>query len=339
MAKNSAPNVNSVMKDLKNDIAKGSFKKVYLLFGPEQYLVKQYRDMLAEALVPDADELSLVKLSTDGKTIDVNDIISECDTLPFFSERRVVMLSDTGLFSAEGRALAEYIPNIPETTTLIITEEKADKKTVLYKTIAKTGTAAEFTTPDEKTLMGWVSMRLGEGGLRITSADAAFLVETAGINMFNLSNEIDKLAAYCEGKNVVKREDIVLVTVNDIEDKIFVMTDKVSRGDISGALPLLDDLFRLNVKPIQILGALKTTFSRLAEIRKRLDDGESAYLIGRNMNIYSRYLDGYISIVSGHTYKEILGAYDAIVQAGVDITSGITTEQETTLVLLMSSLL
>ena len=339
MAKNSAPNVNSVMKDLKNDIAKGSFKKVYLLFGPEQYLVKQYRDMLAEALVPDADELSLVKLSTDGKTIDVNDIISECDTLPFFSERRVVMLSDTGLFSAEGRALAEYIPNIPETTTLIITEEKADKKTVLYKTIAKTGTAAEFTTPDEKTLMGWVSMRLGEAGLRITSADAAFLVETAGINMFNLSNEIDKLAAYCEGKNVVKREDIVLVTVNDIEDKIFVMTDKVSRGDISGALPLLDDLFRLNVKPIQILGALKTTFSRLAEIRKRLDDGESAYLIGRNMNIYSRYLDGYISIVSGHTYKEILGAYDAIVQAGVDITSGITTEQETALVLLMSSLL
>jgi len=339
MAKNSAPNVNSVMKDLKNDIAKGSFKKVYLLFGPEQYLVKQYRDMLAEALVPDADELSLVKLSTDGKTIDVNDIISECDTLPFFSERRVVMLSDTGLFSAEGRALAEYIPNIPETTTLIITEEKADKKTVLYKTIAKIGTAAEFTTPDEKTLMGWVSMRLGEAGLRITSADAAFLVETAGINMFNLSNEIDKLAAYCEGKNVVKREDIVLVTVNDIEDKIFVMTDKVSRGDISGALPLLDDLFRLNVKPIQILGALKTTFSRLAEIRKRLDDGESAYLIGRNMNIYSRYLDGYISIVSGHTYKEILGAYDAIVQAGVDITSGITTEQETALVLLMSSLL
>ena len=339
MAKNSAPNVNSVMKDLKNDIAKGSFKKVYLLFGPEQYLVKQYRDMLAEALVPDADELSLVKLSTDGKTIDVNDIISECDTLPFFSERRVVMLSDTGLFSAEGRALAEYIPNIPETTTLIISEEKTDKKTVLYKTIAKTGTAAEFTTPDEKTLMGWVSMRLGEAGLRITSADAAFLVETAGINMFNLSNEIDKLAAYCEGKNVVKREDIVLVTVNDIEDKIFVMTDKVSRGDISGALPLLDDLFRLNVKPIQILGALKTTFSRLAEIRKRLDDGESAYLIGRNMNIYSRYLDGYISIVSGHTYKEILGAYDAIVQAGVDITSGITTEQETALVLLMSSLL
>ena len=339
MAKNSAPNVNSVMKDLKNDIAKGSFKKVYLLFGPEQYLVKQYRDMLVEALLPDADELSLVKMTTIEKAFSVNDIISECDTLPFFSDRRVVMLSDTGLFSSEGRALAEYIPNMPETTTLIITEEKADKKTVLYKTIAKQGTAAEFTTPDEKTLISWVSMRLGEAKLKITAGDAAFFVETAGINMYNLSNEIDKLISYCDGRSVVRREDIILVTVNDIEDKIFVMTDKVSRGDIGGALPLLDDLYRLNVKPIQILGALKTTFSRLAEIKKRLEDGESIYLIGKSMNIYSRYLEGYAAIVSSYKYKDLLGAYDSIVQTGTDITSGLVTEQETALVLLMSSLL
>ena len=41
------------MKVISDDIKKGEFKSVYLLYGEEEYLKKQYRDRLKNAIVGD----------------------------------------------------------------------------------------------------------------------------------------------------------------------------------------------------------------------------------------------------------------------------------------------
>ena len=40
------------MKTIDNDIKTGQFKQIYLLYGEEQYLIRQYRDKLKHALIP-----------------------------------------------------------------------------------------------------------------------------------------------------------------------------------------------------------------------------------------------------------------------------------------------
>ena len=47
------------MKTIDNDIKAGDFKKVYLLYGQERYLIKQYRDKLIKAKVRDGDSKNL----------------------------------------------------------------------------------------------------------------------------------------------------------------------------------------------------------------------------------------------------------------------------------------
>mgnify|MGYP002243766375 CR=1 FL=1 len=42
------------MKSLNEDLKTGQFKQIYLLYGEEAYLKKQYRDRLTKALLPEA---------------------------------------------------------------------------------------------------------------------------------------------------------------------------------------------------------------------------------------------------------------------------------------------
>ena len=41
------------MKSLNEDLKTGQFKQVYLLYGEESYLKKQYKDRLSKAMLPE----------------------------------------------------------------------------------------------------------------------------------------------------------------------------------------------------------------------------------------------------------------------------------------------
>ena len=75
------------MKRIAQDIKSGQLRNLYLLWGEEAYLRKQYRDNLRKALVPEEDTMNCSVYS--GKDINVNEIVDLAGTMPFFAERRV----------------------------------------------------------------------------------------------------------------------------------------------------------------------------------------------------------------------------------------------------------
>ena len=114
------------MKELDNDIKTGKFKRAYLLFGSERYLINQYKDKLRAAIVDESTELMNLNIY-DGENTNVNDIISSADTAPFFSDHRLLLISDTGLFK-DGRKndsarLAEVIKDSGEGTVFLFCKE------------------------------------------------------------------------------------------------------------------------------------------------------------------------------------------------------------------------
>ena len=75
------------MKNIQEDIRSGKFKQAYLLYGEEAYLKQQYKRNLVKALNPEEDTMNFARY--EGKGIDVRELISLCDTMPFFAERRI----------------------------------------------------------------------------------------------------------------------------------------------------------------------------------------------------------------------------------------------------------
>ena len=94
------------MKTLQEDLKTGNFKHCYLLYGEEPYLVQQYKTRLKNALSVEGDTMNTSVFS--GKDIRPEALIDLAETLPFFAERRVILVENSGFFKKSTEELAAY---------------------------------------------------------------------------------------------------------------------------------------------------------------------------------------------------------------------------------------
>lgn len=88
------------MKTLNEHLKKKTFKNVYLLYGDEAYLRNQYRDRLKQAMISDGDTMNLSCF--EGKGIVEKELTALADTVPFFSDYRLIIVENSGFFAASG---------------------------------------------------------------------------------------------------------------------------------------------------------------------------------------------------------------------------------------------
>ena len=137
------------MKTIDNDIKRQELKKVYLLYGEERYLIRLYRDKLKKALADPDDTMNFS--SYEGDDINVREIIDLAETMPFFADRRLILIEGSKLFKKGGDELGEYMVQLPEATYFVFVEEEVDKRSKLYKAVTKCGNAIEFMTQTDET--------------------------------------------------------------------------------------------------------------------------------------------------------------------------------------------
>ena len=129
------------MKVINEDIKNKTFRSVYLLYGEESFLIRSCKNRLKEALVGD-DTMNF--LSFEGSGTDINAVKDAAETMPFFAERRMVLLDNTGLFKKDSGNLPEFLDTMPDTTCMVFVEPEdgVDKRSRLYKKVAKLGYVA-----------------------------------------------------------------------------------------------------------------------------------------------------------------------------------------------------
>ncbi len=264
------------MKNIKADIASGKYKKVYLLFGEETYLLRKCLSALKSGVL--GDEASDVNYTVfDGnRGFEVSELKDICTTLPFFADRRLVIVENSGLFGAD-KAFDEFIPEIPDTTVLVIVEASADKKTRLYKAVKSLGYACEFTTPTPEQTVEFCAGYLGKAEKRISKADCEFFVNSVGGDLYNITTELDKVMAYVGDRPNVSRRDIEDICSMRIENRIFDIVDALMTGRLNDAYVILFDLIRLKEQPIGILRFIMSRYLKLLAVRDEMDRGISDY--------------------------------------------------------------
>lgn len=142
------------MKSLNEDLKTGNFKQIYLLYGEEGYLKKQYKERFVKAMVAEGDTMNYAYY--EGRNTDVKQVIDLAETMPFFAERRLIVFENTGFFKNAGAELADYIKEMPETTYFIFVENEVDKRSKLYKAVKAKGHIVELSAQDESTLKRWI---------------------------------------------------------------------------------------------------------------------------------------------------------------------------------------
>lgn len=308
------------MKNIQEDIKSGKFQQAYLLYGEEAYLKQQYKQNLVKALNPDGDTMNFSHY--EGKGVEVRGLIDLCETMPFFAERRVVLLEDTGFFKNKCDELADYMKELPDYLCLVFAESEVDKRSRMYKAVKGCGRIAEFVRQDEKTLMRWAAGLLGKEGKKITQKDMELLLTKTGVDMGNLRMELEKLITYTGDKDVVTGADIEAVCTTQTQNKIFDMVRAVTEKNQKRALELYYDLLTLKEPPMRILFLLAKQFRQLLLAKKFAGEGASQTEMASRLGVPSFVVRNIVSCARSYSVEELEKAVEDFVDAEEAVKTG-----------------
>jgi len=276
-------------KRIDKDIKSNSVKNLLLLYGREDFLIHWAVDALLHKYVNEVcRDMDFSKL--DGTAITFEQIRNDCETLPFLSERRVVLITDfkliegaktKGFDEEEEKKLAEYLKKIPDNCLLIITAGGADKRKKIFKSISESGGVYEFGELDEKSLKSYIEKKFKEAGKTARPAVVAELIATSGYydkdtdyTLYNLENDIKKAVAYNEGTEIGM--DAVENTISgNMDTNVFAMIDSLGRDRKDEAYQMLHNLLVSGEQVYKLLALLCSHFEIILSVKEMKEEGKS----------------------------------------------------------------
>lgn len=291
------------MKNIDEDIKRGQFAQVYLLYGEEAYLKKQYKDKLKHAMVPEGDTMNFSAF--EGKSINPKEIIDLAETLPFFADRRVILIENSGFFKNACEELAEYLPQVAPATHFIFVEEEVDKRSKMYKAAKASGRIVEFLPQNEELLTRWILGRLKREGKNITGSVMQLFLTKTGTDMGNIDRELEKLLCYTLDRDVITTEDVEAVVTEQTTNKIFEMVNAVAEHNQRRALDLYYDLLTLKEPPMRIMFLISRQFQILFHVRDMAAKGLDQQTMAKKAGIPPFAVRKNVSQAKGFTMEQL----------------------------------
>ena len=313
------------MKTIDNDIKMGQLKNVYLLYGTEDYLKRQYRDKLKHALVEPDDTMNFS--AYEGKDINPKELIDLSETLPFFKEKRMILVENSGFFKNSCDDLAEYMSQVPESTCFVFVEEEVDKRSKLFKAASRAGSAVEFETPKEDMLIRWILGRIQREGKKITQSVMQLFLSKTGSDMENIDKELEKLICYTLDKTEISAADVEAICTGQTENKIFEMIDAISAKNQKKALDLYYDLLALKEAPMRILFLIARQFQNLLLIKSMSAKGYPAVSIAKTAGMPSFAVQKNLRQAGAFKITQLKEAIEDCGQAEEDVKTGRMADQ------------
>ena len=213
-------------------------------------------------------------------------IIDNCETLPAFFDRRLIVVKNSGLFKGtSGNELADFLQNVPAHACLVFIEEEIDKRVKYVKLIEKYGliVAFNFKMPDE--LAGWVMKRIKELDHETNPRTAALIVEYCEPGMDDILNEIKKLCSFAGNRREITEEDVERVCTRSVKSRVFELTDAIAANQVARALSLLNDMEVMKEPMPKVMYMIARQFRQLIQVKLMLREGAAQSVIASHFRV------------------------------------------------------
>ncbi|SET45445.1 DNA polymerase III subunit delta [[Clostridium] polysaccharolyticum] len=310
------------MQIIKEHIKLKQFKQCYLLYGTEEYLKKLYKNKLKTGIIGDEDTMNYTYF--EGKSIEIPKVIEVAETMPFFSERRLILIQNSGLFQS-ANDLADYIKTMPDYCYIIFVESEVDKRNRLYKAVKDIGVIAKMDGLDEKNVQLWVAQLLNRSGKKITKDTLMYFLNKSGTDMEGMVQEVEKLVCYAMDKEVITAEDIDAVCVTQVSNQIFLMIDAIASGKQKQALGLYYDLLALREKPMSILFLITRHFNILLQVKEL--QGQNRNDVAKKAGVPPFAVHKYMSQADRFTKQGLIASLKNCAEMEAQVKTGLMADQ------------
>ena len=282
--------------DVWKQLKKKQFAPLYVLYGPEEFIIKETISKIVENALED-DEAGFNIDTFDLEGTPLSFAIEEAETFPFIGERKLIILHNPVFLTAEKtkekvehniEQLLSYLEN-PSPFSIVVfvaPYEKLDERKKITKQLKKYAMVVEASKLKEQELERWVLEQAALYGVGIEREAVNELLSTVGQNLMLLANEISKMALYAYEEKMITVETVSQLAVKSLEQNIFTLIDFIMNRRSAEAIELLQSLLRQNEEPIKIL-ALMASQIRIMYVSKGLaKEGYGQQKIASHLKIH-----------------------------------------------------
>ncbi|RME34961.1 MAG: DNA polymerase III subunit delta [Thermoflexia bacterium] len=301
--------------------------RFYVFYGTDEFTRSETVTELRRRMV-ELGELNTVFL--DGRTVTLDELRNACETLPFFADRRLIVV--TGLLARLGRGrerpllegVLRLLQNLPPTTRLVLVEDEDlpdDHPILALAREREEGYVRRFEIPSQEALPEWIRQRAKKHGGAIDPRAAASLAELVGQDLRLLDQEIQKLVTYAGGRPV-SVEDVAQLVPYVRQVVIFDLTDALGQRRGKEAVALLHRLLDSGENPMGIMGMIVRHFRLLIQTRDLRERGENAATVARILNLYPFVARKLYDQSANFTLKQLEQVYRYLLDLDIAIKTG-----------------
>lgn len=309
-------------QDLEKQLVKEEFPPIYFFYGEEPFLVERAgRRVMEKAVDPSMKDFNLnIYYGADCKG---TEILDTAQTLPMFSQRRVVVVRQADkLPAATQEGLLPYLANPCPETCLLFLAAKPDLRRKFFSELKKQPGSLEFKKLYENRLTPFITGEASLHGKKIDGAGAELLAFMVGNNLQELVSQVEKASLYVGDRPVINLADIRAIVSQSKAFSAFELARYMGEKNLARSVATLQAMLHNGDEAPMILGALTSHFRRIWRIRELLDQKLPAAEIGKQLKINSFFLGEQVTQAKRYSVRELRGLFERFYQGDLAVKTG-----------------
>lgn len=278
-------------------------KNFYLLYSSDGAILnKEINDLEKKLDISDND---IIYYNID----DIDGIINEASTIGMFSLNKFIIINMDSYFKNKKdipniNLLENYFDSYNSNSYLVFVcnSVSIDSRKKIVNLIKKYGIVKKLEVNDNY-LNDYVNNYLKDNGYKINNGDVVYFINRVGNNINNVTNELDKLMLYKINDKIINRNDIDLLTVENIDDSIYDLVNCILKNDNEKAIKLYNNFINNGMDVNQIVAIIAAQIRLLYQVKRLYNSGKSNDEIAKILEFKSVYRVKYL-LSDSYYYSE-----------------------------------
>jgi len=313
---------------------------LYILSGQDDFSLGGSLEEIKRGI---GDQALLAANTTilDGQQVTLDQLRAVCETVPFLSERRLVIVNgllerfepkskSTGRKKItpvanqqnEYKLLVTYISKIPDSTILVLIDGRLGRNNPLFRALSARAEVKTFPLLRNTELRKWIQRRVIEDGGSISPGAVDLLVKLVGSNLWIMKSEINKLVLFTSGRRI-EEEDVKRVVSYAHQANVFAMVDAILEFKAGIAEQSLHQLLEGGAAPAYLLVMLLRQLRMIVRVKELRGQGKPEVEIQNKLGLTSEFaLRKTLEQASRYSWERLKEVYHKLLETDLSIKTG-----------------
>ncbi|ALC84912.1 DNA polymerase III subunit delta [Bacillus sp. FJAT-22090] len=276
-------------------IANNKIADVYLLYGTEAYFIEETLKKLKRQLSENG-EVEVINFDLEENNIE--EVIYEADTIPFFSDRKLVIAKNAFFLKAAEKGKEKIVhdtvvlekwvqsPSPTSVTVFIAPYEKLDERKKITKAMKQHAEVIEASSLQAHDLKGWILHEVSNLGKTISDEAVEGLIEIGGTNLVHLQTELMKITTYLGEQEEIDINTVKLLLVRTLEQDVFSLGNAYLTGNKGEAIEIYHDLLKRKEDPLKLNALIATQVRLMIQVGHLKKRGYHAQQIANQLKVH-----------------------------------------------------